>query len=183
MKKIFLILSFCVFVSCNNNKKTETKDSKTEIQSKTTGSDLEQLKTESSRLRAGGSIKSVEFENGKATIYYVKNFAEYKELNPQSNLTKNDLKEYWSSGNAIQKAMIEGSVRLMKTLSFINEVEIILPFENNVYKIDVKKAELEKFTGKDFSEITKKWTESFIDPYVYDSKGREKFFNKFGTQE
>lgn len=180
MKKAFLIASLCILASCGNEKKSENPQTINE--SKAVQSNLEQLKTEASRLRAGGSVSNVELENGKATINYVKNYTEYQQLNPQSKLTENDLKEYWSTGHAIQKALISGSGTLLKKLSFINEVEIILPFENKIYKIDVKKTELEKFIGKDFSQITNDWTKAFIDPYVYDTTGRERFFNKFGSK-
>lgn len=125
-------------------------------------------------------IKDIKLENGKTTITYVKSYKEYKELNPQSGLTENDLKLYWSTGT-IQKTLVGSPARLMKKLSFIDEVRIILPFENKVYEIDVKKSELEKFVGKDFKKITNDWNKNFIDPFVYDKKGRQKFFDKFGT--
>ncbi|WP_160136517.1 hypothetical protein [Chryseobacterium sp. c4a] len=181
MKKVFLITTLCLLASCGNEKKSENPQMSHEEQSVTSNLDL--LKGEASRLRAGGSVNTVELENGKATITYVKNYSEYKELNPQSKLTENDLKEYWSTGHAVQKSLISGSGELLKKLSFIHEVEIILPLENKVYKIDVKKTDLEKFIGKDFSQITDNWTKDFVDPYVYEKNGREKFFNKFGTEK
>ncbi|SDJ31290.1 hypothetical protein [Chryseobacterium jejuense] len=180
MKKAFLIATLCILASCGNENKSEPSQITNEVQP--IQSNLEQLKTEASRLRGGGSVSNVELENGKATISYVKNYAEYQQLNPQSKLTENDLREYWSTGHAIQKALISGSGAILKKNNFINEVEIILPFENKIYKIDVKKTELEKFTGKDFSQITNNWTKDFVDPYVYDKAGRELFFNKFGSK-
>lgn len=152
-------------------------------QSQSVDPNLEQLKTEASRLRNGGSVKSVELKNGKAIIAYVKDYTEYKQLQPQSTLTENDLKEYWSTGNAIQKVLVEGPVQIMKKLSFIDEVELILPFQDKVYRVDVKKTELEKFIGKDFSVITNSWTKNFVDPYVYDKKGSQKFLNKFSIEK
>ncbi|WP_084085115.1 hypothetical protein [Chryseobacterium sp. YR221] len=71
----------------------------------------------------------------------------------------------------------------MKNLDFINEVQITLPFQNKVYAIDVKKTELEKFIGRDFPQIRNNWTKNFIDPYVYDKKGRKEFFNKFSKSQ
>jgi phosphatidate phosphatase PAH1 len=181
---LILVALTLITLSCNDGKKRETAENETALnQTQKVASDLEKLKTEASRLRAGGSVKNVELTNGKATITYVKNYSEYKELNPQSNATEEYLKEYWSSGDAIQKTLVQSSVKLMKNLDFINEVEITLPFENKIYKIDVKKRELEKFIGKDFSEITNTWTESFIDPYVYNKKGRQEFYNKFNSKK
>ncbi|WP_415328529.1 hypothetical protein [Chryseobacterium sp. MMS23-Vi53] len=200
IKKFFAIIALYALFNCTDNKKsipitnkniidtdslqqTEPKpiEAKSEVQT-----NLEQLKTEASRLSGGGSIKTIELENGKAVITkavitYVKSYKEYKDLNPQSSLTENDLKSYWSTGNAIQKMLVSSPARLMKKLDFINEVKIILPFENKVYQIDITKFELEKFVGKSISEIENDWVKSFADPYIYDKKGREKFFKQFGT--
>jgi hypothetical protein len=184
MKKLKLILAFTIcttiLFSCKDSKKTE---SETEINESnpSENSELDQLKTESSRLRNGGSIKTVELENGKALITYVKNYAEYKELNPQSSLTENELTEYWNTNDAIEKALVDGSVKIMKKLNFIKQVEIILPYKNKTYTIDVEKTELEKFIGKDFNEIISNWDEEFSNPYVYDETGRKNFFKKFGV--
>lgn len=193
MKKNLAIIILGVLFSCTENKKSNSiaNNSIDSLHPNTEKvlidnepkkeTELEQLKTEASRLKGGGSIKSVELQNGKAKITYVKNYTEYKKLNPQSGLTENNLNEYWSSGDAIQKALVDGSVRLMKKLNFVEEVEIILPFKTKIHRIDVEKKELEKFIGKDFSKITNTWTKSFIDPYVYDKNGREKFLRKFGN--
>lgn len=97
----FGIISLMIFFSCGNPKSEKTE---TEIVApKTETSNLEKLEVESSRLRAGSSIKKVELKNGKAIIEYVKDYNEYKKLNPQSGLTELDLENYWSSSDAIEK--------------------------------------------------------------------------------
>ncbi|KGE12491.1 hypothetical protein [Sphingobacterium deserti] len=116
-----------------------------------------------------------------ARINYVANFDEYKQFNPQSSLSEQDLKAYWESGNAVKKALVDGSVRIMKTLQYVNQVNIILPFQNNTYSISISKEALEKFTAHDFETLIADWEKNFSDPYVYDRTGREKFFSKFGT--
>lgn len=109
------------------------------------------------------------------------NFNDYKEINPQSSLTESELKAYWESGDAIEKALVDGSVRIMRKLNFIDEVNIILTYEGETYKISVNKSELEKFIGTDFKSITDNWDKTFSDPYVYNKKGRKAFFKKFGV--
>jgi uncharacterized protein YcfL len=177
---LFTGILYFLITGCGNSKETQTnlKQSENIIIKET---DIDRLKTEAFRLNGGGSVKSVQLKNGKATIIYVKNYKEYRELNPQSGLTENDLKSYWSTGDAIKKALNGGSVRLIKKLNFINQVNIILPIENKIYEINVKKSELEKFVGKSISEIEGNWVNNFANPYIYDKKGRQKFFDKFGT--
>lgn len=179
MKKTIIIVAVLsvfswILVSCGN----QTNESKTDQTEK-----LSKLKIEASRLRAGGSVKTVELEGKSARIIYVKNYKEYKELNPQSGLTKSDLEEYWESGDAIEKALVDGSVRIMKKLDYIDTISIILPYKRATYTVSVNKTELEKFVGVDFSTIQNKWDETFSNPYVYDDNGRKSFFDKFGTKE
>ncbi|QIH34546.1 hypothetical protein [Sphingobacterium sp. DR205] len=172
----------CILLSCGNGEqKKEIKENVSNTKTATNDPKLEELKTEASRLRAGGSIKSVELIDKKATITYVSNFTEYKEINPQSSLTESELKAYWDSGDAIEKALIDGSVRIMRKLDFVDQVNINLPYEEEIYEISVNKAELEKFIGTDFKSITDNWDKRFSDPYVYNKKGREAFFKKFGV--
>lgn len=80
-------------------------------------------------MRAGGSIESVELTDRKVTIAYVSNFTDYKEINPQSSLSESEFKAYWKSGDAIEKALVNGSVRIMRKFDFIDEVNIILSYE------------------------------------------------------
>lgn len=194
MKQIVLILIASVSLHCTDYNKSELGKKKEiddtpqqKSDSLLLGNNIssetysDQLKTEVSRLNGATSIKKIELEKGKFIITYAKNYKEYKELNPQSGLKESDLKLYWSTGSTIQKTLVGSPARLMKKFNFINEIEIILPFQNKIYQIDVKRAELEKFVGKSISEIESDWVNSFADPYIYDQKGREQFFRKFGT--
>ncbi|MCW3162518.1 hypothetical protein [Chryseobacterium oryctis] len=177
---ILIVISFVLFSCGNKENKTNLKEDVSSEKLLTNNTKLEELKIEASRLRAGGSIKTVELIDEKATIKYVSNFKEYKELNPQSSLTESELKAYWESGDAIKKTLIDGSVRIMRKLPFVNEVNTILPYDKKVYEISIRKSELEKFIGKDFKSILENWDKSFSEPYVYSKKGRQEFFEKFG---
>ena len=172
------ILSISLF-SCGNSK-NEKENTEQAIENVANDPNLEKLETEASRLRAGGSVKSVELNDGKATINYVKDYAEYKELNPQSGLTESELEAYWESGNAIEKALIDGSVKIMVKLDYINAVNIILPYKSKIYSIDLNKNDLVKYTGSDFNKLKGDLENNFSNLYVYNEKGRNEFFKKFG---
>jgi len=183
--KLLTITIFSVALfSCGNKERTKiNSESEPSNKTLTTDTKLEELKTEVSRLRAGGSVKTVELIGEKATITFVANYTEYKEVNPQSSLTEEQLKTYWETGDAIHKALIDGSVKIMRKLDFVNEVNIILPYNENTYEISVNKLELEKFIGSDFETIVNNWEKTFYDPYVYTKEGRKAFFEKFGVKK
>lgn len=131
-----------------------------------------ELLKQASHLRGGGMIRKAEFNNDTAVIEYASNFNEYKELQPQSTVTKEQWARYWSTGDAVLKALNDGSVRLMREIDELNRVIITIPFEENIYTIDTLRADLENFLGADFSLIKKAWNNVFSDPYVYNKEGR-----------
>ena len=189
IEKIILTVATCSILlsGCNspNAESQETLIDNTpediELKEELTGEKrLDELETEASRLRGGTFIENVSLNKGKAVISYIAGYGAYKEFKPQSNLTQEDYEGYWESGDAIQKALIDGSVRIMKKLDYIDQVNIVLPFKEKTYSIDVAKPELEEYLRSDFSEIIEKWDEKFSDPFVYTDKGRQMFFNRFG---
>ena len=187
MYKLICLIALSLFlIACGTSESPkESENNKPQIEndlSENTPADerLKKLKVEASRLRAGGSIKSVELDNGMVSIEYVKNYEEYKKLQPKSSLTQRELEAYWESGNAIKKALVGGSVRLMRKLDFVNRVKITLPYKRVHYSIDVSKVELEKFLQTDFKSVVDNWDAIFSDPYVYDKKGLRTFFREFG---
>ncbi len=186
IKRIALltVIASTLLFSCKNSQSDKnSKEKNTQTETKPKNEKLQKLELEASRLRAGGSIKNVELDNGKATIEYVKDYNEYKKVNPQSSLSKSMWETYWETGEAVKKAMVDGSVKLMKKLDYLNEVNIKIPYKTKTYSIDVKKSKLEKFVGSDFKTIKSDWDNKFSNPYVYDDNGRNKFFTKFGTVE
>jgi len=185
MKNIYLVAFIAIFtLSCNNEKK-ETEEKEDEIEFVIPELPLEEkiakTEKEASRLRGGGLIKTVELNADSVVITYVKNYSEYKKLNPKSKLSKSDLDSYWNTGDAIEKALVDGSVRMMKKLDFLNNVEIILPYKGKTFSIKVTKEKLEWYIGNKFVMVEVDWNKYFSDPYVYNDEGREKFFKQFGT--
>lgn len=139
-----------------------------------------QLRKEVSGLRGGGSIKKAELKDGIVTIEYVESFEEYKNLQPQSSVTKEELDSYWDSGDAILKAINDGGVRLMRKIDEIKEIHIKIPFKDKIYSVNIKRDDLENFLGCKMDEIIENWDSLFSNPYVYSKDGRQEFFKVFG---
>lgn len=181
MKKLLFTGLICSVIITSCQQKPENADATEPTVQATSGSQSDQVKKEASRLRAGGSINDVKYLDGSAEITYVKDYAEYKQLNPQSSLTEQEWSAYWDSGAAVEKAIVEGSVKIMKVLDFVNQVTIHLPYQGKTYSVNVGKAQLEQFLGTSFDKVKADWENAFLNPYVYSDAGREKFFAKFGN--
>ena len=184
-----LIAVLCGIVAILSFRKSDTetvrqlKAASTPVAKLSEGEKLDKLKREAFRIRGSSFVKSVELNDKKAIINFVSSYSEYKEIVPNTNLTKNDYLGYWESGDAIRKALISGSVGIMKKIDFVDQVQIILPYKKEVYFIDVSKAALEDYLRMSFEDIIDHWDDKFVDPFVYTEKGRRMFFDRFGSVE
>lgn len=133
-------------------------------------------------LRAGaGSIEGILlFKNGTLQVDYISDYETYKKINPDSNLSKKEYDSYWSTGDAIRKALIDGAVRLLIKIDELQRVDISKKYYENKYQLIVDRAELKTFLNTSFEELQSNWGKKFSDQYVYSKKGREDFFAKFG---
>jgi len=131
------------------------------------------------RLKNSGSIKYAKYANGKATIEYCKNYEEYKALQPQSNVSKEQWEDYFESGSGLEKALVDVPVRIMKELDFVERVSLKIPHKGRTHSLNISKKELEKYTNSDIKMIRKGWNEYFVDKYVYNESNRKKFLKKF----
>ncbi|WP_179354378.1 hypothetical protein [Winogradskyella vidalii] len=133
-----------------------------------------------SKLRNSGAIKKAQIKNQKAEIEYAKDYEEYKTIQPQSTVSRELYRSYWETGDAVLKALIDGSVRLLKEIKHLTGSRIILYSKDEVYEINVDINSLEKFTEKSIEEIRTNWNDNFSNKYVYSKQGRIEFFSKFG---
>lgn len=62
------------------------------------------------------------------------------------------------------------SGKIMKNLDYIENVNIILPYNKVVYSVNVNKQELEKFIGKDFLTIKKTGIKNLLIPMYMTNK-------------
>jgi hypothetical protein len=122
MKKNFIAFSLIsLLLTCCGKSANENKDNiETKVQDeKPKNENLTKLELEASRLRAGGFIKTVILDGSSAKIEYLKDYVEPKILKPESSLSKSDFNSYWDSGDAVEKALVDGSVRIMKKLTIL----------------------------------------------------------------
>lgn len=134
-----------------------------------------------SKLRGASFVKQVKVEKDSVVIEYVKSIDEHKKMHPESRISKESFDSYWNTGNTILKALNDGSVRLLRSIEGIEEVKIVLPVNNEIYTICVKRSELEKFLDSTVQSLQTNWNGAFSDPFVYSKDGAKKFFEHFGT--
>lgn len=138
-------------------------------------------------LRGSPFIKDVNVGKNDISIAYFSSFKQYKAANPQSQITQNIYNDYFSTGDTINKILMEESTRLLKEFPAANEIKITLPFGGDTYSIDLKEDEAQQFYGGvDFDTLktndpidgNAEWRAQIGDKY-FNKADRQKFVDQF----
>ncbi|PFX45903.1 hypothetical protein COL32_09745 [Bacillus pseudomycoides] len=124
----------------------------------------------------------MKLNNKEAEITFHDSFASYKSAKPDSNVTEELYKQYFSTGDAIEKMFVSEPARLLRQFPDLNVVKMTLPFEGKTYNINLDRKSLNSHLGfkiEDLKVEDKSWVKKFNDPYVYDKTKRKAFFTKF----
>ncbi|MGK3612156.1 hypothetical protein [Bacillus cereus] len=135
-------------------------------------------------IRVGNFIKDVKLNNKEAEITFYYSFTSYKSTKPDSNVTEEQYKQYFSTGDAIEKMFVSEPARLLRQFPDLNTVKMTLPFDGKTYTTSLDRNSLNTYLGfkiEDLKVEDKSWVKKFNDPYVYDKTKRKAFFNKFIT--
>ncbi|PFW94707.1 hypothetical protein COL33_08525 [Bacillus toyonensis] len=133
-------------------------------------------------IRGGNFIKDMKLNNKEAEITFHDSFASYKSAKSDSNVTEELYKQYFSTGDAIEKMFVSEPARLLRQFPDLNAVKITLPFEGKTYNINLDRKSLNSHLGfkiEDLKVEDKSWVKKFNDPYVYNKAKRKEFFTKF----
>ncbi|PGE09525.1 hypothetical protein COM64_30100 [Bacillus toyonensis] len=133
-------------------------------------------------IRGGNFIKDMKLNNKEAEITFHDSFASYKSAKSDSNVTEELYKQYFSTGDAIEKMFVSEPARLLRQFPDLNAVKMTLPFEGKTYNINLDRKSLNSHLGfkiEDLKVEDKSWVKKFNDPYVYNKAKRKAFFTKF----
>ncbi|HFR4183390.1 TPA: hypothetical protein ACV1G0_004773 [Bacillus cereus] len=135
-------------------------------------------------IRGGNFIKDMKLNNKEAEFIFHDSFASYKSAKPDSNVTEEQYKQYFSTGDAIEKMFVSEPARLLRQFPDLNTVKMTLPFDGKTYTTSLDRNSLNTYLGfkiEDLKVEDKSWVKKFNDPYVYDKAKRNAFFKKFVT--
>ncbi|USG63975.1 hypothetical protein NDK47_17655 [Brevibacillus ruminantium] len=184
MNRKILPLIFLLLTACTNTTETiqQTPAGVEKVEGVTQRQTLEQVDIEKLKGNIKGSIfiKDFSVSDSSVRVQYVKDYKEFKIIDPNGKTTEENYIGYWNSGDQINKVLMGEPIRILKDLPRVNDVEMILPFQSSVYKVKWTKRDAEKYFDIDFEMLSKDQTgnlfeKEFIDKYVYDRVEREKF--------
>ncbi len=149
--------------------------------------DKEAVLTYTGILRGSTFIKDVNVGKNDISITFFSNFKQYKVANPQSEVRNNDYQDYFSTGDEINKILMEESTRLLKEFPAANEIKMTLPFDGDTYSIDLQEDAAKQFYGGvDFDTLkasdptggNAEWRVQISNKYFNESE-RQRFVSQF----
>ncbi|WJE18849.1 hypothetical protein QRY07_19140 [Bacillus cereus] len=135
-------------------------------------------------IRGGNFIKDMKLNNNEAEITFHDSFASYKSANPTSSNTEDQYKQYFSTGDAIEKMFVSEPARLLRQFPDLNTVKMTLPFDGKTYSTSLDRNSLNSYLGfkiEDLKVEDQSWNKKFNNTYVYDKAKRKALFEKFVT--
>lgn len=111
------------------------------------------------------SIFSTYDEYKKVTIKYISSFDEYVKENKEGKITNDDYQEYFWTGDKINKILAIEPARILNKFPETDEVEIVLPFNDKINKVSVKRKHLNQYLGYKIEHLSFKkqtWHEKFL---------------------
>ncbi|PFD67314.1 hypothetical protein [Bacillus cereus] len=135
-------------------------------------------------IRGGSFIKDMKLNNKDVEITFHDSFASYKSAKPDSNVTEEQYKQYFSTGDAIEKMFVSEPARLLRQFPDLNTVKMTLPFDGKTYSASLERTSLNSYLGfkiEDLKVEDQSWSKKFNNQYVYNKSKRTEFFNHFVT--
>ncbi|WP_010288185.1 hypothetical protein [Kurthia massiliensis] len=135
-------------------------------------------------ITGGPFIKNISVKDNKGHVDYFGNYEEYKKANPDSQVTEESYKQYFDSGDAIEKILVSENVRLLREFPDLKSTSMSLPYEGKEYSINLNRQHANEYLGfkiEDLNTEDGSWEEKFVSAIVYNDVERQKFFNEFVT--
>ncbi|MFE4762221.1 hypothetical protein [Bacillus mycoides] len=164
--------------------KQKTEEKKLAEEQKKAEEKQKEFTSYAQNIRGGNFIKDMKLNNKEAEITFHDSFASYKSAKPDSNVTEELFKQYFSTGDAIEKMFVSEPARLLRQFPDLNTVKMTLPFDGKTYSTSLDRNSLNSYLGfkiEDLKVEDKSWVKKFNDPYVYNKTKRKAFFKKFVT--
>ncbi|MDH6351931.1 hypothetical protein [Brevibacillus sp. 1238] len=155
----------------------------TTVAKKLEASEIERLKTYATKIRGGTFLKQVDVSDNSAIITLMGDYQDFKSLNSNSTISEKDFNDYWSTGDAINKTLMEEPVRILREFPSLNKVELIIPINGKVYSCEMDRKMAESYFKINLDDLNKDtsldlWREKIVNPY-FNKTEREKYVSEF----
>ncbi|BCG59160.1 hypothetical protein [Paenibacillus sp. URB8-2] len=140
----------------------------------------QEVQAYSQQLKGAPFIRDVGIGTDNIEINYFGSFAEYKKANPGTKLTTMDYTDYFGTGDAINKILMEEPTRLFRHFPGTASIDITIPYSGKTYSVSLTKGSVENFFNTDLDGIKtdEQWREQISSPY-FNKKYRDQFAERY----
>jgi hypothetical protein len=148
-----------------------------------TSDELTQFNEYIRSIRGKALLKLAEVRNqNEAYIQYYPNYDDYKAASADAQLSEAEFKNFFPVVDAINKVLMEESMRLLREFPALQKVTITIPYNNQIYAIDTSRRSMEMYLRVSFKKIhdelsQKQWKE--LKKKYFTTKERDKFAKRF----
>jgi hypothetical protein len=169
MKNLLFLIPFLllVLVACSGEEEAKTdpvikKEINNNNEIELTSEKFEELAL---RTNGGSFIKNTNLEDGnKGTINFY-TFEELKKDRPDANITKENYKMYFDTGDGLEKILFKAPAYLFDKLPALDQLSVTLPYEGKTYSYDIKREEINDYIGADETddELRRQFMDAFVE--------------------
>lgn len=138
--------------------------------------DQEAVLTYTANIRGRTFVKEVLVGDHNINVEFYDTYENYISANPQSSVSEEDYTNYFSTGDEINKILMEESSRLLKQFTSADTINIAVPFDGKTYSVDLDKSVAETYFDVNFNALNS-------DPESWKSQLSSKYFNKNERQK
>ncbi|MDC0761715.1 hypothetical protein POF51_13495 [Brevibacillus sp. AG] len=183
-----IVLSGCGTTQENNTPApaaTTTSSAPAQTEQKTmSAEEVSRFKEYAPNLKGGQFITEAEIVNQDEAVITYADFATLKKTKPETGMTEADAKNYWESGDAINKALMEEPIRLLKEFPELQKVKVTLN-HGKKYTTEVDRATIEDYLKVNLVETKTdkdKWRNEIVNKF-FTKEERAKYIEKFVKAE
>lgn len=125
-------------------------------------------------------IKDVIVGTDNITVTFFETYQAYKEANPTSGITNEDYIDYFSTGDQINKLLMEETSQLFAQFHGAASIDMVIPYDGKIYSVALTQGEIERFYNVDFSTLASNgmWRENVSKPH-FNKRDRQQFVEQF----
>lgn len=142
--------------------------------------EVSRFKEYAPNLKGGPFITEAEIVNQNEAVITYADFATLKKVKPETGMTEVDAKNYWESGDAINKGLMEEPIRLLKEFPELHKVKVTLN-HGKKYTTEIDRATIEDYLKVNLSEAKAdkdKWRNEVVNKF-FTKDERAKYIEKF----
>lgn len=167
----------------NGEDMEQTNISNETVAQSTQDSEIVRYKEYATKLRGSSFLKTAEVKGDSGYIEILADYAEYKKIKPEATISEKDFVEYWNTGDAINKTLMEEPVRLLREFPDLRSIHFDVVSVGKTFTVELDRETAEQYFKVNLKDLHEdksldKWREQISAKY-FTPEERAKYVEQF----